>query len=161
MEICNNHLFEFHIREELLQLIFSPEFTQYNLVFDDYGFGLMSRAMLLSRIYPLERFVTQGAFKRRLGYGQEERSSGDVQKFAKSGSKLARTELYLWCYSVVAKGNKLTSEIGKQIEAKYQEISEKLRPTVKGAKFAKLCNARTVAVALRWLYRDLRRNCLK
>ncbi|NEO55285.1 MAG: hypothetical protein F6K54_20755, partial [Okeania sp. SIO3B5] len=58
------------------------------------------------------------------------------------------------------KGNKLTSEIGKQIEAKYQEISEKLRPTTKGAKFIKLCNSRTVAVALRWLYRDLRRSCL-
>nr|WP_293102015.1 hypothetical protein [Okeania sp. SIO2F4] len=37
--------------------------------------------MLLVRIYPLSRFESARAFKRRLGFGQHERSSGQIEGY--------------------------------------------------------------------------------
>ncbi|NES04177.1 MAG: hypothetical protein F6K22_15850 [Okeania sp. SIO2F4] len=161
-QICENDIITFKMKQELNLLVFaSPEFELYNKVFDDYGFGLMCRSMLLSRIYLLSRFPKLSAFKRRLGFGCEENSSGGTNSFKKAGSNIARTELHLWCRSTIALKDRLNSKVGKQIEDKFSENSEKIRrPTEKDAEFADLVNSRTVAVALRWLYRDLRRVCL-
>ncbi len=54
----------------------------------------MVRAMLLVRIYPLSRFESARAFKRRLGFGQHERSSGQIEGFSSADSSIAKTELY-------------------------------------------------------------------
>ncbi len=161
-QVCDNHLTGFNMQQELNLLVFaSSEFESYNQVFDDYGFGLMCRAMLLVRIYPLSRFPKLSAFKRRLGYGCEENSSGGVNSFKKSGSNIARTELHLWCRSTIARGSRLNSEVGRQLEDKFSEISDRIRiPTSRGARYADWANSKLVAVALRWLYRDLRKNCL-
>ncbi|MDY7004006.1 MAG: transposase [Cyanobacteriota bacterium] len=156
-QLCELHLHEFQIRRELNDLIYSPEFDRFNQIFNLYNFGLMARAMLLVRCYPFSRFESEGAFKRRLGFGREERSSGDVEKFSKSGSSLARSELYLWCVTVVGKKN-LTSRVGLEIVAKFEYYREQLQKDPnRGQKFTDLVRCRTVAFMLRRLFRDLKK----
>ncbi len=59
----------------------------------------MVRAMRLVRTYPMSRFESAGAFKRGLGFGQEERSV--AQK-------------------------RLISQVGLEIQAKFEEYKAKL-----------------------------------
>lgn len=132
-QLCELHLHEFLLRRELDSLVYSPEFDHFNQVFNLYNFGLMVRAMLLVRCYPFSRFESEGAFKRRLGFGREEKSSGDMERFSKSGSSLARSELYLWCVTVVGKG-RLISRVGLEIIAKFEYYREQLQKTLIKAK---------------------------
>ncbi|NEQ40815.1 MAG: hypothetical protein F6K40_33180 [Okeania sp. SIO3I5] len=80
-----------------------PEYKKFNQVFDLFRFGLMARVMLLIGCYPLSQFESAAAFKRRLGFGQGERSSGQIEGFSSSGSSIAKTELYNWSRTTVAK----------------------------------------------------------
>ncbi|NEN90512.1 MAG: hypothetical protein F6K48_17020, partial [Okeania sp. SIO3H1] len=90
-QICDNHIQEALLRNRLSSLVYDRlEFAKFNQVFDLFGFGLMARAMLLVRTYPLSRFESEGAFKRRLGFGQEERSSGQIESFTSSSSAYAK-----------------------------------------------------------------------
>jgi hypothetical protein len=113
------------LETELRSLVNDPLFHQYNKVFDDYKFGLILRAVLLSLIYPFEKFPTIGAFKQRLGAGRVEHSSGDTSASGKGGgSSFCRSEMYLWVYTVIGNGNKPNSRrpnstVGKIIGAKY------------------------------------------
>ncbi|NEO51877.1 MAG: IS110 family transposase [Okeania sp. SIO3B5] len=158
-QLCDLHLSEFGLRRELTNLIYSQEFQKFNEVFDLYGFGLMARAMLLIRCYPLSRFESEGAFKRRLGFGSEERSSGEIERFRAAGSSLARKELYLWCLTVVGK-KRLISGVGLEIMAKFEHHKQQLqKDSTKGKKFTNLVRSRTVAFMLRRLFRDLKNNC--
>ncbi|MGD1700574.1 hypothetical protein ACP6PM_11965 [Dapis sp. BLCC M229] len=75
--------------------------------------------MLLVRTYPLSRFESAGAFKRRLGFGQHERSSCQIEGFSSADSSIAKTELYNWSRTSV--GNKrLISQVGLEIQAKFR-----------------------------------------
>ncbi|NEQ38494.1 MAG: hypothetical protein F6K40_20375 [Okeania sp. SIO3I5] len=65
-QICDNHIQEALLRGNLSSLVYDRlEYQKFNQVFDLFGFGLMVRAMLLVRCYPLSRFESEGAFKRR------------------------------------------------------------------------------------------------
>jgi hypothetical protein len=99
----------------------APLFEKYNRVFDDFNFGLRARAILLSLIYPFERFESLGAFKWRIGATKDEVSSGKSIAWKTGvGSKLCRTELYLWVYTTICgKTNRPQSKTGKIIAAKY------------------------------------------
>ncbi len=141
------------------------EYTKFNQVFDLFGFGLMVRAMLLVRTYPLSRFESAGAFKRRLGFGQEERSSGQVESFSSAGSSIAKNELYNWSRTSVPK-KRLISQVGLEVQAKFEEYkakfhskSEKQEKSQTG-KFTNLVHSRTVAFALRRLFPLLKSNCV-
>ena len=108
------------IDKELFTLVYSPEFEQYNLVFDQFNFGLSFRALLLSQIYPIERFESMAAFKRRIGAAKDEHASGDVNMLKKGGSKLCRTEFYLWVTTNIARvNNRPQSNVGQLICSKY------------------------------------------
>ena len=77
-QICDNHLEAALLRGNLSELVYDRrEYDKFNQVFDLFGFGLMARAMLLVRCYPMSRFESEGAFKRRLGFsrGKVKRSS--------------------------------------------------------------------------------------
>jgi hypothetical protein len=92
------------IEKELYSLVNAPIFKAYNETFDQFGFGLRVRAILLSLVYPFERFSSIGAFKRRIGGTKDEISSGKSIAWKTGvGSKLCRTELYLWVYTVICK----------------------------------------------------------
>ena len=51
------HMWEQLAENELTDLLSSPEFQMYQHIFDGFGFGLRTRARLLSRIYPFESFL--------------------------------------------------------------------------------------------------------
>ncbi|MGB3513753.1 MAG: hypothetical protein WBA93_32010 [Microcoleaceae cyanobacterium] len=121
--------------------------------------------MLLVRTYPISRFESEGSFKRRLGFGQEERSSGQVESFSSSGSKIAKSELYNWSRTTVA-NKRLISQVGLEVQAKFEEHKAKLnsQPEKQGknptGKFTNLVHSRTVAFALRRLFPLLKSHCV-
>jgi hypothetical protein len=119
--IDNYDLWVIEIEQELYSLINSPIFEDYNQVFNQFGFGLRVRAILLSLIYPFERFTSIGGFKRRIGATKDEISSGKSIAWKSGvGSKLCRTEFYLWVYTTICqKSNRPDTEIGKLISEKY------------------------------------------
>ena len=45
------------VEKKVSQLLDFPEFEEYQEIFDGFGFGLRTRARLLSRIYPFESFL--------------------------------------------------------------------------------------------------------
>jgi hypothetical protein len=124
--IDDHDLWIVEIERELYELVNAPLFEKYNRVFDDFNFGLRARAILLSLIYPFERFESIGAFKRRIGATKDEVSSGKSVAWKTGvGSKLCRTELYLWVYTTICgKTNRPQSKTGKIIADKYDEWIE-------------------------------------
>ena len=108
------------IEKELFGLVYSKEFEQYNLVFDQFNFGLAFRALLLSQVYPIEKFESMAAFKKRIGAAKDEYSSGDMNTLKKGGSKLCRTEFYLWVTTAIGlKSKRPQSDVAKLIADKY------------------------------------------
>ena len=108
------------IKKELFSLVYDTQFEQYNLVFDQFNFNLSMRALLLSQIYPIEKFESMGAFKKRIGAAKEEYASGDVNMLKKGGSKLCRTEFYLWVTTDIARvNNRPQSSVCQIIGDKY------------------------------------------
>lgn len=165
-QICDNHIQEALLRSNLSSLVYDRlEFAKFNQVFDLFGFGLMVRAMLLVRTYPLSRFESEGAFKRRLGFGQEERSSGQVESFSSSGSSIAKAELYNWSRTTVAQ-KRLVSKVGLEVQAKFEEhkakLNSKSKEEEKGqtGRFTNLVHSRTCAFTLRRLFPLLKSHCV-
>ena len=110
------------IEKELFSLVYSSEFKNYNLVFDQFSFGLSFRALLLSQIYPIQKFESMAAFKKRVGAAKDEHSSGNINTLKKGGSKLCRTEFYIWVTSTITlKAKRPTSEIAQLIASKYDD----------------------------------------
>ena len=108
------------VEKTLFSLVYAPKFEQYNLVFDMFNFNLSLRALLLSQIYPIERFESMGAFKKRIGAAKDEYSSGDMNTLKKGGSKLCRTEFYMWVTVTIAlKKKRPHSDVGIAIANKY------------------------------------------
>ena len=69
----------------------------------------------------LEQIESLGSFKKRLGMAGDEVSSGDITSWNKgSGSKLCRSELYLWIVcSIAPKTAKPTTKIGRKLGEFY------------------------------------------
>ena len=125
----------------------------------------MVRAMLLVRTYPLSWFESAGAFKCRLGFAQQERSSGQTEGFSSPGSSIAKTELYNWSRTSVGK-KRLISQVGLEVQAKFEEYKAKLnsksekQEKSQTGKFTNLVHSRTVAFTLRRLFPLLKSNCV-
>ena len=110
------------IEKELFALVYDRQFEKYNLVFDQFNFDLSFPALLLSQVYPIEKFESMGAFKKRIGAAKDEYSSGDINTLKKGGSKLCRTEFYLWVTTAIAlKRKRRQSEVVQLIADKYDD----------------------------------------
>lgn len=108
------------IEKELFSLVYLPQFERYNLVFNQFNFNLSLRALLLSQIYPIEKFESMAAFKKRIGAAKDEYSSGDYNSLKKGGSKLCRIEFYLWVTSTISlKKKRPQSNVGQAISNYY------------------------------------------
>lgn len=124
--LCRVHELEFEYRSRLIQLVNREVFKNYNLVFDQFNFNYKLRAIILIQIFPLTRFSSRAAFKRRLGLGKEEHQSGDMQFFRNSGSSEARSQLLLWCrLKIVNPKCRPATPICKELGAKYDELLAK------------------------------------
>lgn len=121
--LCRVHELEFQYRLRLVDLVNSEVFKNYNKVFDQFNFNYKLRAIILIQIYPLTRFSSRAAFKRRLGMGKEQHQSGDMQFFRNSGSSEAKSQLLLWCRQrIVNPKFRPTTPIGKELGTKYDEL---------------------------------------
>jgi hypothetical protein len=121
--LCEIHLWEKEIEGELRLLLREPEFKAYNKCFNQFGMGLRTRALILSQIYPITRFQTLGSFKRRLGMAGDENSSGDKLGWKHgTGSKMCRSELYLWILTRISpQKSRPNNEIGAKLGNFYDE----------------------------------------
>ncbi len=127
---CHQH--RHRISTEMSRLVNSPEFVEYNRVFDEFMFDPNLRALLLAMVYPISNFATESQFKRRVGATKEENSSGDsVSWKTGNGSVLCHSQLYLWVLSNIAhpygvpKRHGAVSEVFRRVQTKYDTWLER------------------------------------
>jgi hypothetical protein len=119
---------EHETEQKLLGLIQHPKFAAYHHVFNRFSFGVRLRGLLLSQVYPIQNYPTLGGFKRRLGLGALETSSGDKEGFSNSGAVICRTALYLYVLTTIAPGRKRpNSAIAARIAQFYDSRDEQLK----------------------------------
>ena len=101
-QIDDQDIWQAELKTQLQVLVYAKEFETYNQIFDEFKFHLGLRAILLNLAYPFSRFDCMGGFKKRIGSAQREESSGNTSTWKTGdGSKLARTELFLWTMNQV------------------------------------------------------------
>ncbi|NES20224.1 MAG: hypothetical protein F6K41_15150 [Symploca sp. SIO3E6] len=118
-QLCNFHLIEREIEEELARLLCSPVVEKYRRVMEDFGMKSRTQAIFISQIYPISKYDSLPQFKKRLGCAGVEDSSGDETRFKSgSGSKMCRSAWYLWVLTVIAskKSRPLTPQCVKVAE---------------------------------------------
>jgi hypothetical protein len=138
---------QFDIEQQLSALLDCSEFEVYQRVFDRYGFGPMTRATLLSRIHPVERFLDEsnrpiveyvhgrngrskrrrslGSFKLSLGMGTVVSQSGNAYEEKPGGASYARTALYLHCKTKIVMRTPNNPAASRWLEHRryYEQIS--------------------------------------
>lgn len=121
--LCDIRDWEIEIESSILEIMESPEFKPYRQVFTNFGIPPRCQALLLTQIYPISKFESIGRFKRRLGMGMNEISSGDSEKMnTGNGSKLCRCQLYLWIYNAIAPTHaRPNNEFGKKLGKFYDD----------------------------------------
>lgn len=166
--ICELHLWERELENEIKQLLSLPDFIAYIGIFRDFGFGIRTQALILSQCYPISRFDSLGGFKRRLGMAKVEESSGDKELFLTGvGSKMCRSALYLWVLTTIApQKSRPASPIIKRLGDFYDcrrsrftgtpEDSPNRENSVKG--FGSLIICQTAAHATKLLFKELKRS---
>lgn len=119
--LCDLREWEGEIEGEILEILKLPEFEPYRRVFNKFGIGARPQALLISQIYPVTKFESLGRFKRRLGMAKDEESSGDKETMnTGSGSKLCRSQLYLWVLDAIAPAHaRPQNEIGQKLGEFY------------------------------------------
>ncbi len=101
--LCDLREWEIEVESQMLEILASPQFLPYRQTMDKFGIPPRCQALLISQIFPITKFESLGRFKRRLGMGMNEQSSGDSQQMnTGNGSKLCRCQLYLWIYNAIA-----------------------------------------------------------
>lgn len=171
--ICELERYQQLIECEIKDLIAHENFVVYNSVFDSFGFGLRTRALFLTHIYPFTDFLSQinqpvieygesatgrptnrdrslRAFKLRLGMGLIEDSSGQSTSWVPGGSGLCRQAWWQWCLCrIEPKGKKrLHTEIGISLGDYLDKLEEDHLP-------GKIAQMRCCAKATVLLYRGL------
>lgn len=127
--LCRVHRWELKVEDELRHLLNAEEFAPYMATFAQFGIPMRSAALILSQIYPVTRFENIGAFKRRLGMGRVEVSSGDKDGTkTDAGSKMCRSELYMWVLDNIAPVHaRPKNSIGVKLGEFYDERSQRFK----------------------------------
>ncbi|AFZ32229.1 hypothetical protein Glo7428_3769 [Gloeocapsa sp. PCC 7428] len=169
--ICDLERHQDRIEQEILTLLQKSDFAIYCRVFDSFGFGVRSRAVLLSHIYPFEDFLNQDnqpviewgesksgratkrdrslrAFKLRIGMGLVEDSSGQSTNWVPGGSSLCRQALWQWCLCQVEPRRGRHTDTVRLLGEYLDELKASQLP-------GKLAQLRTCAKAATLLYRRL------
>lgn len=172
--ICDLERHQGVIEQEIEQLMSLAAFAFYHHVFNEFGFGLRTRAVLLSHFYPFEDFLgpskqpivdwqeSRGgkrtkrdrslrAFKLRLGMGLIEDSSGKSTAWIPGGSSLCREALWLWVLTRVEPkqdNRRLQTEVGQQLGTYIDKLKANGVP-------GKVAQLRTAAKATAMLYKKL------
>ncbi|MGP1383267.1 MAG: IS110 family transposase [Thainema sp.] len=154
-QVCDLHRQMY--RQELVidEMLNADRFRLYQEVFDDFGFSPKIRAVLLSRIFPFEKFLgsdgkpiveyvysdssrrknkktkrrrSEAAFKLSLGMGMVQSQSGNKSEWTAGGASYARTALWQHVkVLVVVQSSRLTDQ--KYLAAHrayYRQLDKKL-----------------------------------
>jgi len=170
--LCSLQLQENQLEAELELLLRVPEYQPYLKVFACFGFGLRTKALLLSQIYPIQSYLGSGnkpivefergnngklqkqhrslrSFKLRLGLGLVEDSSGDYHQWVAGGSSLCRKALWLWEFTRIEPIKvRPKNEIGEQLGAYRDQLRE-------GGTPAKVVQSRVCVKAVTLLFKKL------
>ncbi|MEH2030250.1 MAG: hypothetical protein V7K67_11340 [Nostoc sp.] len=119
--LCDLQDWEVEIQSGILSILNSPEFIPYRQTMTKFGIGVRPQALLISQIYPITKFESLGRFKRRLGMAKDENSSGDKETMnTGAGSKLCRSQLYMWIFDIIAPEHaRPKNEIGQKLGEFY------------------------------------------
>lgn len=115
--ICDLRDWEVEVEIQMLEILTDPKFAVYREVMTNFGIGNRPQALLISQIYPCTKFECLGRFKRRLGMAKDENSSGDKETMnTGNGSKLCRSQLYMWVLDRIAPEKaRPKNEIGEKL----------------------------------------------
>jgi len=109
------------IETEISAQLRSPKFERYREIFQRFQFYEYLEAVLLTQVYPFEKFLgddgrriveyvptkrdrSEGAFKLSIGMGKVLYQSGGVEHWKAGGSKLCRTALWQFTKIVIVMG---------------------------------------------------------
>ena len=117
MGICTNQMRDTALSNDLMLSLLDPCFDKYRPTFEAFGFGSIMQAVILSQVYPFEKFLQGGkmqidryeddrgkhkknrslaGFQLSLGMGKRLIESGGKSTLVYAGSALARKTLYTW-----------------------------------------------------------------
>jgi len=158
--LCHLQRLQVELENQLLLLLDSEEFAPYVQVLSQFGLGTRTQSLIISQIYPVDRFPSISQFKRRLGVAGEENSSGDKKVYRTSGgSKICRSQLYLWALTRIApRKARPNTEIGQKIGTYYDSQREKYyRGRLPGDDHGSgnLIIMKSVGYAIKLLWREL------
>jgi hypothetical protein len=139
LAICCAHQREMKLKAELETLLADPIFDRYNPILEQFGFGIMLKPIILSCIYPFEKYLLDGqpyikrwedrsgwhkknrslaGFQISLGMGKRKSQSGQSTDLIYSGSGMARKQLYTWIM-----GNVLPQKFARALSNKDQVLT--------------------------------------
>lgn len=112
--LCDYYRREVEIQQELLNLLALPQYERYLEIFKLLGFGLRTKAIILSQIFPIQKFYSESGepdrewrgkyfrdyslrrFKKSLGIAPQQFQSGEgAAKISFSGSGYCRQALLM------------------------------------------------------------------
>jgi hypothetical protein len=136
------------INQQLTDLMSDKDFTGYMSVFDDFGFGVTLKALMLIACYPMDKFLFEGKplgdweetrpgkwskrhrslskFQGFLGLGYKISQSGDKSSKSFHGSKITRTHLYMWLVARIAvkPPRRVEGAIGELLGDHFDQLRE-------------------------------------
>ena len=172
--LCSISNEEFAIECEIKTLLSNPKFLPYRKAFSSFGFGLRLEAMILSQIYPLQKFLGEDGkpivqfiksknsskftkrklslrkFQKMLGLAPSKEFSGDKRVIKVSGGNdLTRIAFWQWVFAVIEpKRKRLKNEIGKKLGEKLDKEKLAGRPV-------RLVRSRIAAQGVKLLFKEL------
>jgi len=153
-------------------------FGKYIKVFREFGFSDRTMALILSKVYPIEKFLLDGkpwidyeqtstgklqrryrslrSFQLYLGTGYAWVQSGDKRVWTLSGSSLIRSHLWVWCLVTICPEppRRLKTEVGRILGDKYDRLRRKGESPINGTDAI----VRTLFVTTRLLFKMLIEN---
>jgi len=145
--VCDLERAQYDHETQISALLDCSEFEPYKPVFDSFDFGPMTRAVILSRIHPFNRFLGEGdrprvehvrtdhgrskrrvslaSFKMALGMGTVIAQSGDAFQEKPGGAGYARTALFQHCKVKVVMKPPSDLSAARRVEHRryYEQIS--------------------------------------
>lgn len=170
--LVQTQTYEADLLQLLEQQLSIEAFTPYHAVFDQFVFGKKLRALLLSNIYPIDRYMEGGKaivevsrsitdhekrtkkhlglrrFTKTLGVAPRIEASGDSEKQVKAGSALLRKALWQWCFTRIEVKTKRPQTAVMRDLCQYFDAQKEV-------KHIRLARSRTIGRATKQLFKLL------
>jgi transposase len=134
--------------DQIESAIARDEFKQYNAVFDRFGFGINTKALLLFNLYPLDKFLVNGKpyveyqrsnnklqkrnrslrkFQAFCGLSYRYKQSGDKVKRKFHGNGIIRYHLYIWAVCTLSRKNLKQNDLTQPIGDRFEQLRQSLK----------------------------------